>query len=189
VVLTRVLVHQMAREICHLRQNVYRVLYVNLVKGLSRVRSYLQTNVIKFNLSCCLFFIWWEDERKNRTLIDQIIGDVQYIDIIGFFRLQSLYYRSAFYSCTLWIGTHGAISWSEINICLLHVYCTVYQFRECRNKKQILYLKNSEYKEAWVQEKQTSNVNVLFDRSIYIRWSITTHCRVKTKAINHIPLS
>jgi len=31
-------------------------------------------------------------KEKNRTLIDQIIGDVQYIDIIGFFRLQSLYY-------------------------------------------------------------------------------------------------
>jgi len=57
VVLTRVFVHQMAREICHLRQNVYRVLYVDLVKGLSRVRGYLQTNVIKFNLSCLFFYV------------------------------------------------------------------------------------------------------------------------------------
>jgi len=47
--------------------------------------------------------------------------------------------RSVFYSCTFWTGTHGAISWSEVNICLFHfnLLHRVYQLRECRNKKQI----------------------------------------------------
>jgi len=46
--------------------------------------------------------------------------------------------RSVFYCCTLWTGTHDAISWSEINICLLHfnLLHRVYQFRQCSNKKQ-----------------------------------------------------
>jgi len=50
----------------------------------------------------------------------------------------SLYMRFVFYSCTLWTGAHGAISWSETNICLFHfnLLHRIHQFRECRNKKQ-----------------------------------------------------
>jgi len=36
-------------------------------------------------------------------------------------------YRTVFYYCTLWTGKHGAISWSEVNLCL-HMF-TVRHFK------------------------------------------------------------
>jgi len=38
-----------------------------------------------------------------------------------FTELAALDLRSVFYSCTLWTGTHRAISRSEVNICLLQL--------------------------------------------------------------------
>lgn len=50
--------------------------------------------------------------------------------------------KSVCYSCTLWIGTHGALSWSETNVynCIISTYysvCTSLENAGIKNRPSI----------------------------------------------------